>query len=53
MLFGGVHNSSTDDGQHRFEIFNFFLRDREIISRENGQISELPWCKCTLITIFC
>src|ERR1700741_3837563 len=52
VLFSGVHNPSTDDGQHRFEMFNFFHWDREIIGRENGQISELSWCECSLLTIF-
>src|ERR1700758_3484521 len=52
VLFSGVHNPATDDGQHRFDILDFFLRDREIIGRENGQISELPGCECSLLTIF-
>src|SRR5579859_2668298 len=52
VLFSGIHNLATDDGQHRFKIFNFFHRDRKIIGRENGQISELPWRECSLLTIF-
>src|SRR5580658_8537123 len=51
VLFSGIHNLAPDDGQHRFEIFDFFLRDREIIGGENGEISELPWCECSLLAV--
>ena len=35
---GGVNNFSTDDGEHRFNPFDLFLRHKEIVVGERDEI---------------
>jgi hypothetical protein len=47
-----MYGFSSNQRQDRFKTPDLFLWYGEIISRENGEVSQLPWDDCSLFPLF-
>src|SRR5882672_2477589 len=48
-FLASVNDLSTNDGENRFQAFDFCLCHREIIVRECNKVGQLPWSDSTFL----